>query len=553
MRYRLRIPEQELEFDLEPIEDAEAEALELVVAGGESGAPLRYQVRVEGTVQKFEDSQRGISINERDAVQVEAPGVLVIDGVVAGGKDGYLVGGALRRVLGEPGVVATLDGAEVAVGPFPDIEPVPREPADFHLGNADALRLHLGDATPARPGDRLWLAGGTYSGRFESVVSGAEGAPVVVRPEPGQRATIDGSLSIGGDWSEFYELEILSSDAHRTSAEAGSFPKDIRIATGCDLNGSHSKLVNSVVHDIVGNGVGIWRKAVGSEVYGCLIYNNGWKAPDRGHGHGIYQQSESPADPQRILNNLVWQNLGGGIDPHGSGTMRGFLISGNIVFRNTLNLGFYDTLHDCLVIDNRVEGAIRTLFYKWVTGTVLRGNYVTENLQLDLGADAVVELNIARGAKVQLGAPLSEAYRFDRNLYRGGPLSLSDVDGELGVGGFEDWQALGLDPKGLYLGPFAEVDVFVHPNDYAPGRAHVAVFNWPRHASVEVDLAEVLEPGQAFEIRDAQNYFGGPVAVGEYDGPIALPLELSERSLRNGLGTPAHTGAEFGAFVVIGN
>jgi hypothetical protein len=34
-----------------------------------------------------------------------------------------------------------------------------------------------------------------------------------------------------------------------------------------------------------------WAESRDSERYGCLIYDNGWKAPDRGHGHAIYTQN----------------------------------------------------------------------------------------------------------------------------------------------------------------------------------------------------------------------------------------------------------------------
>ena len=42
-----------------------------------------------------------------------------------------------------------------------------------------------------RPGDTLWLRGGTYRGDFTSRLKGAEGAPITVRQYPGERAIID--------------------------------------------------------------------------------------------------------------------------------------------------------------------------------------------------------------------------------------------------------------------------------------------------------------------------------------------------------------------------
>ena len=46
-----------------------------------------------------------------------------------------------------------------------------------------------------------------------------------------------------------------------------------------------------MIHD-TSQGISFWIDAVDSEVHGCLIYDNGWNAPDRGHGHCIYTQNK---------------------------------------------------------------------------------------------------------------------------------------------------------------------------------------------------------------------------------------------------------------------
>ena len=51
-----------------------------------------------------------------------------------------------------------------------------------------------------KPGDTIYLLGGTYRRRpkelFEVKLVGTEGKSIHVRPVPGERATIDGGLSI---------------------------------------------------------------------------------------------------------------------------------------------------------------------------------------------------------------------------------------------------------------------------------------------------------------------------------------------------------------------
>lgn len=461
---------------------------------------------------------------------------------------------------------AGIDGTEVAVTPFSSIGAGgPRElfvapdgtgGGDGSKGNPLSLAAALGATSPARAGDTIWLAGGTYAGRFRSLIQGAADAPITVRAAPGQRVTIEGSLTVGvskravAGWVHFRDLEVTSSQGNRKSGQAGSFPKDIPIATGIDLFAPGSKVINCVIHDVVGNGVGVWRSAVDAEVYGCLIYNNGWRGPDRGHGHGIYSQSERGT--QLLRENIVFQNLADGISPHGSGRMRGWRIEGNIVFRDTLNVGFYDTLDDVWLINNRVDGGIRLLLNRGVTGTVLRGNYVTQNLQLQVGKDLVCEENVAKGVKLTVPSLPLTPYHFDGNVYHGGPLSLTDPNGSVGMK-FAQWQARGFDSGGSYFGTPTGVDVFVHPNAYQPGRGHVVVFNWAMQPSVDVDASSILRTGQAFEVRDAENYWGSPVARGTYNGALRLPMAPGEVAGRKGnLGAPAHTGVEFGAFVVVG-
>lgn len=94
----------------------------------------------------------------------------------------------------------------------------------------------------------------------------------------------------------------------------------------------------------------------------------------------------------------------------------------------------------------------------------------------------------------------------------------------------------------------------VFPNEYEPGRGHVAIVNFDLQDEIEIDPAGVLEVGDVYEVRDAQNYFGDPVATGTYQGaPIVVPMTSTE--VAPVIGEPAtafvHTSAELGAFVLM--
>jgi MYXO-CTERM domain-containing protein len=94
--------------------------------------------------------------------------------------------------------------------------------------------------------------------------------------------------------------------------------------------------------------------------------------------------------------------------------------------------------------------------------------------------------------------------------------------------------------------------VVIRPNVHEPGRAHIAIYNWDGDGSVFVDLASMnLKSGDSYSIRDAQNFFGAPVAEGTYDGAgVSVPMTGLAKQAPVGLSAPPHTGPEFGAFVL---
>ena len=61
--------------------------------------------------------------------------------------------------------------------------------------------------------------------------------------------------------------------------------------------------------------------------------------------------------------------------------------------------------------------------------------------------------------------------------------------------------------------------VFVRPNAYEAGRANITVYNWDgvEHASTSTSAAS-SSPGDGYEVRNAQDFFGAPVLTGTYNG-----------------------------------
>jgi hypothetical protein len=126
--------------------------------------------------------------------------------------------------------------------------------------------------------------GGTYRGNFTSRLTGTSAAPITVRGATGERAVLDGVpapsrhvLTVNGAHVIFRDIEVTNSHATRVITNTGSNPTDAR-GEGVGMYGQGVKLVNLVIHD-TGQGVGNWSAAPDGEVYGCIIFYNGWTRP----------------------------------------------------------------------------------------------------------------------------------------------------------------------------------------------------------------------------------------------------------------------------------
>ena len=95
--------------------------------------------------------------------------------------------------------------------------------------------------------------------------------------------------------------------------------------------------------------------------------------------------------------------------------------------------------------------------------------------------------------------------------------------------------------------------IFVRPNRFSPGRAHVIVYNWEHAKDVRVDLSAAAIPvGASYEIRDVRNLAAPPIASAIYTGgAVTIPLEgLIPAPMVGWQPTPQHTAPEFIVFLV---
>jgi Right handed beta helix region len=388
--------------------------------------------------------------------------------------------------------------------------------SDRPLDLITALSKH----SPAAPGDTLVLLSGRYTGAFVSDLTGAESNPIIVRQASGARATIDGTLTVNGAWTTYWGFEVTNSSDDRTKERP----------TGLIIYGPHTRFINLVVHDS-GNGFGFWTPAVDSEIYGCLIYHNGWQGPDpdRGHGHGIYTQNHT--GQKRIVDNVIFNGFGWGIHAYTEGgALNGFHIEGNAVFNSgsSTRQGYH---YDNILVGGlrpaeRIEVIGNYTYHTFGQGGSNRLGYSAQN------KDVVVKDNYFAG-----GSTVLQVRGWESLVLTGNTLV-----------GLENLLSVTL-PKGAA----AEIDnntsvqgdhptgakIFIRPNRYESGRANIIVYNWDRADSVAVDLREVLAVGERYEVHNVVDYFGVPVSAGTYSGgPITLSM------------TGTSTGPEFNVFVV---
>jgi hypothetical protein len=401
-----------------------------------------------------------------------------------------------------------------------------------------------------QPGDTIWLRGGTYGGKQVSTVAGVSGKPVVVRQYPGERAILDANGITGdhfvvkGGWTVFMDFEVTNTNTTRyfNSTSNGQRPNNVV------NNASNTKYINLTLHD---GGVAFYNYAgqTNVEVYGCLIYNNGWMGSDRGHGHGLYLISNS--GPVVAKDNVIFGQFGYGIHAYvnaGSGSLNNIRLEGNVAFNNgtlatsgtsaNILYGGGGTADGAVVSRNMafhspgVSGTnVRVGHGSTLNGSAsVRDNYaVGGSVVFDMGywRSAAVSGNTFVGASriVQLNDPSTSGTSFDGNSHRRDPSSASWAYQGSSYS-FTGWRSVtGLGGSDVATsGTPTSTYTIVRANPHVPGRAIIVVYNWGGMGSTSVGLPGVLEAGDAYAVRNAQTPFGAPVAAGSYGGSVTVPL-----------------------------
>jgi hypothetical protein len=312
--------------------------------------------------------------------------------------------------------------------------------------------------------------------------------------------------------------------------------------TSVSVFGPRTKFINMTVHDGE-QGFALWSAAEDAEAYGNLIYNVGFEAGDRGHGHSIYVQSEKGS--KRIVDNILWGGHSFGVHAYTEG---GFIdniyLEGNIAFNHGLLSKSGPTTSFLFRSKNAApqNPTVVQNFSYYPPARSGRGVDITTPVPAAKGCtNAVVEDNYLAAPALALALTCQSIRSIRGNTIIGNVLGIARTNY----------------PNNSYHDqPPTGTQVFVRPNRYERGRAAVAIYNWDMRPAVDLSLKGTgLETGEHFEVRDAQNYFGQPVASGVYSPGQSVTLPMTGLQVVAPVGEvavkPSHTAPEFGAFVVV--
>jgi len=196
------------------------------------------------------------------------------------------------------------------------VTPTGSSTGDGSINKPWNLQTALNHPASVKPGDTIWLREGTYKGVVTSYLKGTATARITVRAYPGEKVKIDlydGSpakfeyFSVHSDYVDYRDLEILNTGPGlRSSSELGQTGAIAELRGSLDIDGVNNRIINSIIHD-VSNGIGFWKQATGGEIYGSIIYHNGWYSPPAQQGHGIYTQNYDTA-VKYYRENIIFNN-----------------------------------------------------------------------------------------------------------------------------------------------------------------------------------------------------------------------------------------------------
>jgi hypothetical protein len=277
------------------------------------------------------------------------------------------------------------------------------------------------------------------------------------------------------------------------------------------------------------------------QITGCLVYNNGWQGPDRGHGHALYLKSDG--GQVTASENILFDQFGYGVHLYsdaGSGANSNMHIVGNVSFNNGTVANNSSSANILMGGENVSTGDVFTDNMTYITPGK-GGTNVEFGYQSVVNGSLTVNNNYFAGGSTVMTMGFWNSVSMSNNTLIGTSQMAvsSDPARTLGAGLTE-----------LTSLPGA-TKVFVRASPVASGRGNIVVYNWGGQGSVTADISGIVPAGQHFEIHNAQDFYGAPVASGTGGGSVTLSMSGVTPPSVIGMGALApSTGSQFAVFVV---
>jgi hypothetical protein len=474
-------------------------------------------------------------------------------------------------------------------------------PAGTSSGNGSQaspwdLQTALNQPSTVTPGSTIYLLGGTYKGNYTSLLTGTAAKPIIVKNQQGQRVIVDGNLGasqnssallIKGAYTWFQGFEIMNSSPNRILSTTGSDPLGSR-GDGLTVYGVGIKIINMIIHDNA-NGIGAWSVAADNEYYGNLIYNNGWIATDRNHGHGIYTQNNTGT--KSFGNNIILNNLSYGVQAYGSATapLNNFNFDGNALFNDRWLLGGSAPANNITVNNNFTYADTIEFGYAPVanSGLTLTNNIFSSTVEIRYWTNVNVTNNtIYDGPRYSASVfllfnaiPNYSTFQFNNNTYywsNPAPAGVAkepqvawsnataaDTDpNKSGAYLLSQWKQMGKDAQStIQYFPqqsstqmaLSGIRTFLRKNKFDSTRSNLMVYNYSKATTIQANVDGFLFPGDSYELHNASDYFGDVIKGTYAGGTLSVPMTGHTMVNPIGLQNPmaSNTFPEFGTFILI--
>ncbi|WP_298238927.1 right-handed parallel beta-helix repeat-containing protein [uncultured Algibacter sp.] len=212
----------------------------------------------------------------------------------------------------------------------------------------------------------IWLHEGVYNGRFISTLkSTIANKYITVSAFKKDKVILNGNvvsnkkavLTIQGNNVIFKDFEITWLGEFSRIKGKGDFQKVNGITH--TKGGSDCKLINLVIYNNPGGGIGSWRQTNGSLISHCIIYNNGFvDEKGKAFGAGMYVQNEG--DKTRLIkNNIIFNNYYKGVEIWSANRkankdyVKNITLDNNVIFNSGLPSGHRTVDNIILATDDR--------------------------------------------------------------------------------------------------------------------------------------------------------------------------------------------------------